>query len=127
MARTLVELAGLPTVASCNGMDPEPSTHCLHGQSYASAFGVGSAPKRDFAIMQWPCEHSPRTVSKTRARIPALPLRVLTDGDYASPKPPATKTPLVGRGTMAYALRNRRWRCAHRDLPPPFSTNSYGR
>ena len=38
-------------------MDPEPSTHCLHGQSYASAFGVGSAPKRDFAIMQWPCEH----------------------------------------------------------------------
>eukprot|EP01045_Picozoa_sp_COSAG04_P019664 COSAG04_NODE_1934_length_5182_cov_25.084349_5_plen_119_part_00 len=54
-----MELAGLPTVPSCNGMDPEPSTHCLHGQSYASAFGVGSAPKRDFAIMQWPCELTP--------------------------------------------------------------------
>ena len=104
-------------------MDPEPSTHCLHGQSYASAFGVGSAPKRDFAIMQWPCEHRLQNTCSH----PCLSLRVLTDGDYASPKPPATKTPLVGRGTMAYALRNRRWRCAHRDLPPPFSTNSYGR
>ena len=52
-------------------MDPEPSTHCLHGQSYASAFGVGSAPKRDFAIMQWPCELTP-TVSNKMCSTPCL-------------------------------------------------------
>ena len=75
MARTLVELAGLPTVPSCNGMDPEPSTHCLHGQSYASAFGVGSAPKRDFAIMQWPCELTPSRELATKCLILACARR----------------------------------------------------
>ena len=83
---TLVELAGLPQVASCNGMDPDPSTHCLHGRSYASAFGVGSSPKRDFAIMQWPY------------------------ADYANPAAPATRTPQLAQGTMAYAIRNRDYR-----------------
>ena len=76
------------------------------------------------------CSGPVSTASKTRARIPALALRVLTDGDYASPKPPATKTPLVGRGTMAYALRNRRWRCAHLGPAPSIYLRdivSYGR
>jgi hypothetical protein len=83
---TLVELAGLPTVPSCNGMDPGPSTHCLHGRSYASAFGTGTAAARDFAVMQWPYS------------------------DYANPAAPATRTPLLAKGTMAYAIRNREYR-----------------
>jgi hypothetical protein len=83
---TLVELAGLKPVPSCTG-DPDPSVHCLHGRSYASAFGVGSTPAREFAIHQWPY------------------------ADYAQPKAqPHTANPTIGAGTMAYGIRTARYR-----------------
>ena len=50
---TLVELAGLPAVPKCKG-DPAANVHCLHGTSYASAFGVGTAQPRAAALHQWP-------------------------------------------------------------------------
>jgi len=52
---TLVELAGLPSLPACVG-DPGPEVDCVEGVSYASAFGVGAAAAREFAIHQWPCE-----------------------------------------------------------------------
>lgn len=35
---TLVELAGLPGLPSCTGLDQPPSVHCLQGESYAGLF-----------------------------------------------------------------------------------------
>ena len=82
---TLVELAGLPPVPTCKG-NPEPSVHCLHGTSYASAFGVGSAQPRSFITHQWPYSM------------------------YASPLVPHTDDPAKGKGTMAYGIRNEKYR-----------------
>ena len=61
---TLIELAGLPTVPKCKG-DPAADVHCLHGTSYASAFGVGTAQPRAAALHQWPYSTcKPRTFSR---------------------------------------------------------------
>ena len=50
---TLVELAGIAPVPPCKG-DQSPSVHCLQGTSYASEFGVGSAPAKLEVVHQWP-------------------------------------------------------------------------
>lgn len=54
---TLVELAGLPPLPKCEGLDQPPSMTCVQGVSYASEFGLAgiapAAPKK-YAFTQWP-------------------------------------------------------------------------
>lgn len=50
---TLIELAGIAPVPECKGDQPA-TVHCLQGTSYASAFGVGSAPAKTAVVHQWP-------------------------------------------------------------------------
>jgi len=53
---TLVELAGLPALPKCEGVDQPPSVTCLQGESYASEFGLGnrSSEAKRYAFTQWP-------------------------------------------------------------------------
>ena len=63
---TLVELAGLPALPQCEGVDQPPTTQCVQGSSYASEFlPAGSAqsapgavsaaaPAKKYAFTQWP-------------------------------------------------------------------------
>merc|ERR1711871_1773709 len=42
---TIVELAELPAIPKCQGIDQPPTTQCLQGESFASEFGLnGSKP-----------------------------------------------------------------------------------
>ena len=82
---TLSEVAGLPTVPACKG-DPDPTVNCTHGRSYASAFGVGNSPPRQYAIHQWPYNQ------------------------YATTAIPHTANPTIGKGTMAYGIRTAQFR-----------------
>ena len=54
---TLVELAGIPALPACHGLDQPPTTACLQGESFASEFltpvAVVAAPKL-YAFSQWP-------------------------------------------------------------------------
>ena len=45
--------AGLPALPKCK-RDSLPPLACLDGESFASAFGVGTAQPRTAAIHQWP-------------------------------------------------------------------------
>ena len=45
--------AGLPSLPKCKS-DSLPPLPCLDGESFASAFGVGTAQPRTAAIHQWP-------------------------------------------------------------------------
>lgn len=54
---TLIDLAGLPKMAKCEGVDQPPSVACLQGESYASEFGLpGMSPSiaKKYAFTQWP-------------------------------------------------------------------------
>jgi len=63
---TLVELAGMPALPACQGLDQPPTTACLQGESFAREFLSASsasttaaavaavaAPKQ-YAFSQWP-------------------------------------------------------------------------
>ena len=64
---TLIELASLPTLPQCEGIDQPPTTACLQGESYASEFVTGPStaavaalgsgggtPPKTYAFSQWP-------------------------------------------------------------------------
>merc|ERR1711972_854855 len=54
---TLIDLAGLPKMSKCEGLDQPPSVACLQGESYASEFGLpGASPStpKKYAFTQWP-------------------------------------------------------------------------
>lgn len=60
---TLTELAGLPALPACDGIDAPPTKACLQGESYAAEFAVtssspaGPAPKQH-VFSQWPAPPS---------------------------------------------------------------------
>eukprot|EP00656_Telonema_subtile_P005812 TRINITY_DN12657_c0_g2_i1.p1 TRINITY_DN12657_c0_g2~~TRINITY_DN12657_c0_g2_i1.p1 ORF type:complete len:545 (+),score=98.27 TRINITY_DN12657_c0_g2_i1:172-1806(+) len=53
---TVVELTGLPSLESCQGLDQPPTVDCVQGKSYADEFKFKSnaAPAESFAFTQWP-------------------------------------------------------------------------
>ena len=54
---TIVELAGLPALPACAGLDQPPTVHCVQGSSYAAEFLPASsapAPPKALAFSQWP-------------------------------------------------------------------------
>jgi len=53
---TLVDLAGLPKLPQCEGVDQPPSVLCLQGESYASEFGlpdISPSIGKKYAFSQW--------------------------------------------------------------------------
>ena len=55
---TLIELAELPPLPKCDGIDQPPTKNCLQGESYASEFvstaSAVAAPPKTYAFSQWP-------------------------------------------------------------------------
>lgn len=55
---TLIDLAALPSLPKCDGIDQPPTTECLQGESYASEFVATTpalgAPPKTYAFSQWP-------------------------------------------------------------------------
>ncbi len=122
--------AGLPALPKCKS-DSLPPLACLDGESFASAFGVGTAQPRTAAIHQWPYS----TYTAVRAILPVAVARAADcsclgwQGRQASLADRRPISPNCGTGradstgcphTMAYAIRTARYRyIASVGAPPP--------
>ena len=126
---TLLQVAGIAPLPSCKGDQP-PSVNCVQGLSYASAFGVGNATPRTEVIHQWPysiyladaCEHGTGGSSGNKHqqcttgvppyKHPNKNCSTLAGNGLLGPKTVAeARQRLVNcPKTMAYAIRDARWR-----------------
>eukprot|EP01051_Picozoa_sp_SAG22_P002872 SAG22_NODE_133_length_18379_cov_34.571937_5_plen_220_part_00 len=126
---TLIEIAGIEPLPQCGG-DAPPSINCVQGQSYASAFGIGNSPVRTEVVHQWPysiyladaCSSGTAGSSGNKRghcasgvppfKHPNPNCSTLAGNGLAGPKTAteARQRLLHCPKTMAYAIRDRRWR-----------------